>query len=82
MAENLLSVRLAYGEHGLDVELPADRTTVVEPTYAAAAEDQRGLLRRRPAGAGRRAAAARAGEARASRSRSRCATAPGRSRGT
>lgn len=46
MAENLLSVRLAYGEHGLELELPADRTTVVEPTYATAAEDQRGLLRR------------------------------------
>ena len=46
-----MRVRLAYGEDGLDVELPADRTTVVEPTYAAAPEDQVGLLRdalRRP----------------------------------
>ena len=40
-----VTVRLAYGEDGLEVELPADRTTVVEPTYAAAAEDQAGLLR-------------------------------------
>jgi len=44
-------VRLAYGEHGLEVDLPRARTTVVEPTYAPAADDQRGLLRdalRRP----------------------------------
>ncbi|KQT91986.1 hypothetical protein ASG49_08330 [Marmoricola sp. Leaf446] len=41
-----LTVHLAYGESGLDVELPADRTTVVEPTYVEAADDQRGLLRR------------------------------------
>ncbi len=39
-------VRLAYGEEGLDVDLPADRTTVVEPTYVAAPDDQAGLLRR------------------------------------
>jgi nickel-dependent lactate racemase len=38
-------VRLAYGEDGLDVELPAQRTTVVEPTYVEANADQRGLLR-------------------------------------
>jgi lactate racemase len=46
-----MRVRLAYGEDGLDVDLPADRTTVVEPTYAAAPDDQAGLLRaalRRP----------------------------------
>jgi len=40
-----LTVRLAYGEDGLEVELPRDRTTVVEPTYVEAAEDQAGLLR-------------------------------------
>ena len=45
MSEPTVTVRLAYGETGLDVELPAARTTVVEPTYVAAAEDQRGLLR-------------------------------------
>ena len=39
------TVRLAYGEDGLDVDLPTDRTTVVEPTYVEAADDQRGLLR-------------------------------------
>ncbi len=46
-----LTVRLAYGEDGLDVDLPWDRTTVVEPTYAEAPADQRGLVRtalRRP----------------------------------
>ena len=40
-----LTVRLAYGEDGLEVELPRDRTTVVEPTWAEAADDQAGLLR-------------------------------------
>jgi nickel-dependent lactate racemase len=40
-----LTVRLAYGEDGLDVELPRERTTVVEPTYVEAAADQAGLLR-------------------------------------
>ncbi len=44
-APDTVTVRLAYGEDGLDVELPAERTTVVEPTYVAAAEDQAGLLR-------------------------------------
>ncbi len=39
-------VRLAYGEAGLAVDLPADRTTVVEPVYAAGAADQRDVLRR------------------------------------
>ncbi len=46
MTSQTLTVRLAYGETGLDVELPADRTTVVEPTYVAADDDQRGVLRR------------------------------------
>jgi lactate racemase len=44
-------VRLAYGEDGLPVDLPAERTTVVEPVYAAGAPDQREVLRaalRRP----------------------------------
>ncbi len=45
MAQSTVRVRLAYGEDGLEVDLPEARTTVVEPTYAAAAEDQRGLLR-------------------------------------
>ncbi|WP_445256246.1 nickel-dependent lactate racemase [Nocardioides aurantiacus] len=46
MTSETLTVRLAYGETGLDVKLPADRTTVVEPTYVAADADQRGVLRR------------------------------------
>ena len=45
MTRDTVTVRLAYGETGLEVELPADRTTVVEPTYVVAAEDQVGLLR-------------------------------------
>ena len=51
MTQDTVTVRLAYGESGLEVDLPADRTTVVEPTYAAAPDDQAGLLRaalRRP----------------------------------
>jgi lactate racemase len=39
------SVRLAYGETGLAVDLPADRTTVVEPVYVPGAPDQREVLR-------------------------------------
>ena len=45
MGEQTTRVRLAYGEHGLDVDLPTDRTTVVEPTYVAAPADQTELLR-------------------------------------
>lgn len=46
-----VSVRLAYGEHGLTVDLPADRTTVVEPEYVAGAPDPAAVVRtavRRP----------------------------------
>jgi nickel-dependent lactate racemase len=42
-----MKVHLAYGQHGLDVELPADRTTVVEPRYTPGAEDPAALLRNR-----------------------------------
>lgn len=45
MDERTVRVRLAYGEQGLDVDLPADRTTVVEPTFLEAPPDQTGLLR-------------------------------------
>jgi nickel-dependent lactate racemase len=38
-------VRLAYGDAGLSVDLPAGRTTVVEPVYAPGAADQRDVLR-------------------------------------
>lgn len=37
-------VRLAYGETGLDIELPADRTTVVEPAFHPGAPDPAQLL--------------------------------------
>ena len=39
-----MNVRLAYGTQGLEVELPDDRTTVVEPTYHAGADDERAVL--------------------------------------
>lgn len=37
----MTAISLAYGKGGLDIELPEDRTVVVEPAYAAAAPDQR-----------------------------------------
>jgi nickel-dependent lactate racemase len=40
-----MRVRLAYGDDGLEVDLPAQRTTVVEPAYVEGAADQRALLR-------------------------------------
>jgi nickel-dependent lactate racemase len=40
-----VKVRLAYGREGLDVELPDERTTVVEPAYHAGAADERAVLR-------------------------------------
>jgi lactate racemase len=46
VAESTVRVRLAYGDDGLDVDLPRDRTTVVEPTYVEAVEDERAVLRR------------------------------------
>jgi nickel-dependent lactate racemase len=39
-----VKVRLAYGAGGLDVELPDERTTVVEPAYHAGADDERAVL--------------------------------------
>ncbi len=38
-------VHLAYGTHGLAVELPAERTTVIEPRYPAAVPDEAAALR-------------------------------------
>ena len=38
-------VDLAYGKTGLQVELPDDRTTVIEPTYIPTLPDERGALR-------------------------------------
>jgi nickel-dependent lactate racemase len=40
-----MNVRLAYGTSGLDVELPASRTTVIEPLLHPGAADERAELR-------------------------------------
>ena len=74
------SVHLAYGTQGLVVDLPADRTTVVEPRWEPTAADPRGGAARGAALAGGRPAAARAGAGRARPWRSRSATRPGPSR--
>src|SRR5262245_26735811 len=39
-----MRIRLAYGTGGLEVELPDQRTTVVEPAYLPAAADERAVL--------------------------------------
>ena len=41
-----MKVRLAYGAGGLEVDLPEERTTVVEPAYQAGAPDEPAVLRR------------------------------------
>jgi len=73
------AVRIAYGSTGLTVRLPADRTTVVAPSYQEAANDVPGTLREALAKpvAGRRCVRW-CGPASGSRCRS--ATRPGRSR--
>jgi nickel-dependent lactate racemase len=40
-----VDVRLAYGTGGLDIRLPDERTTVVEPVYHAGAADESAVLR-------------------------------------
>ena len=40
-----MRIRLAYGERGLELELPADRLTVVEPTHHPGAPDEMQTLR-------------------------------------
>ncbi len=40
-----MDVRLAYGDTGLVVDLPEDRTTVITPRYVPAPDDQGALLR-------------------------------------
>ena len=48
-------VNLAYGRTGLEVELPDDITTVIEPTYVPGLPDQEGAIRnalRNPLGGG------------------------------
>jgi lactate racemase len=50
-------VRLAYGSRGLEVDLPADRTVVVEPRFVPAVPDEPAELRRalaEPLGGARR----------------------------
>jgi len=42
--EIISPVRLEYGTNGLDVELPLDRTTVIEPIFIAANPDPAGTL--------------------------------------
>lgn len=41
-----MKVRLDYGTEGMEVELPDDRTTVIEPDYPAGVSDVPGTLRR------------------------------------
>ena len=43
--EDSVTVRIAYGTTGLDVELPAARTTVVSPSHQPAPSDPAALLR-------------------------------------
>ena len=72
------TVDLAYGDSVLTIEVDAERSTVVEPVFAAAAIDQFAALRRRCASPspGRRCAN---GFGAGRRWRSRPATPPGRS---
>jgi nickel-dependent lactate racemase len=49
-----VKVRLAYGTHGLDVEFPDGRTSIIEPRYLPGLPDEEGALRtaiRNPVGA-------------------------------
>ncbi|HCH08718.1 MAG TPA: hypothetical protein DEW32_05885, partial [Dehalococcoidia bacterium] len=40
-----MDIRLAYGRNGLNISLPDDRTTVIEPGYVPGLPDQEGALR-------------------------------------
>jgi lactate racemase len=40
-----MRIRLAYGTDGLELELPRERTTVIEPTYQPGAADEAAVLR-------------------------------------
>ena len=40
-----MRIRLAYGRDGLEVDLPRERTTVIEPTYVPALPDAEGAIR-------------------------------------
>ncbi len=39
-----MRVSLAYGKHGLQVDLPADRTTVIEPRFVPGLDDEQGSI--------------------------------------
>ena len=39
-----MKVRLAYGRDGLEVELPDERTTLIEPTYVPGLPDAEGAI--------------------------------------
>jgi nickel-dependent lactate racemase len=45
LPKSTFTVRLAYGDGGLDVEFPRERTTVVEPRRHPGAEDELAVLR-------------------------------------
>ncbi len=38
------TIRLAYGAHGLGVDLPDDRVTVIEPAHAPGLPDERAAV--------------------------------------
>ena len=40
-----MKVKLAYGRDGLEVDLPRERTTVIEPTYVPGLPDAEGAIR-------------------------------------
>ena len=40
-----MDIRLAYGRNGLNISLPDDRTTVIEPGFVPGLPDQEGALR-------------------------------------
>ena len=40
-----MKIKLAYGRDGLEVDLPRDRTTVIEPTYVPGLPDAEGAIR-------------------------------------
>ncbi len=39
-----MKIRLAYGVEGLEVEVPSDRTTIIEPEFSAPVADPVGAL--------------------------------------
>ena len=60
-----MRVRLAYGRSGLEIEVPRERTTVIEPVQAPALAESRRRPDRGATRSGGRTAAAATGETRA-----------------